>query len=673
MKLRALQDLSRAQNVISQISPVAASLSDPLLHTRCSSCFSPLSENPSSRFPCTNTCRGSVLYCSLHCLESDSYSHVSSGECFYFHILNSSSFSEEDSCAIRLALRLLHAFRVSAFLDHSRIGGLLTNCHEFLQRPVVNEEDFELRENIRKWARIMRFLRREMVHGIEGYQKTEERENILEEAVLCCVITNGVQVEVGGLVLGSAVYGPLFSWCDHSCRPNACYWFSLSKELDITNDDQIMGNECLHLKPESENAEISNESMVSVRMWSGGGCNSGPSKQGPMITLRTIKPILKDEEVRIAYIDLLQPKAKRHAELWLKYRFICCCDRCTDLSSNYVDCLLQEPNAHYGSTETIGADDFYGKLADFMYQTIAIYLSNGKAEACCEKLENMLAKCQRPGPREASPSVFKLNPIHRLSLDAYITLGSAYRVCAINQFPLSSEKNFQFNKADAAYSLLLAGAVNYLFYFESSLIASAASFWVGAGESLLRLLRNSGWASLNKTHCPSLSIVREKLNLASLSCNCLHLMGFECHDSQNYIERKSSVPLGQLSEILNGFLHCALLLSRRAWSFLSFGCSYLEAIKDPIDFSWLASSDALRHGEIGCWNYTMTDLGLCSERQKGLGGCECEPGSCLEEEKLSLYLLAAHCLIYGKYLMSICNGFCETQVNYISNQLDFTG
>lgn len=54
---------------------------------------------------------------------------------------------------------------------------------------------------------------------------------VWEEAALCLVMTNAVQVQDDrtGRILGIAVYGKDFSWINHSCSPNACYRFSLSE------------------------------------------------------------------------------------------------------------------------------------------------------------------------------------------------------------------------------------------------------------------------------------------------------------------------------------------------------------------------------------------------------------------------------------------------------------
>ena len=48
----------------------------------------------------------------------------------------------------------------------------------------------------------------------------------LEEAVLCLVITNGVEINVTGeRPIGIGVYDWRFSGVNHSCSPNSCYRF----------------------------------------------------------------------------------------------------------------------------------------------------------------------------------------------------------------------------------------------------------------------------------------------------------------------------------------------------------------------------------------------------------------------------------------------------------------
>ncbi|KAL1333519.1 protein SET DOMAIN GROUP 41-like isoform X2 [Arachis ipaensis] len=47
------------------------------------------------------------------------------------------------------------------------------------------------------------------------------------------------------------------------------------------------------------------------------------------------------QEITIAYTDLLQSKAMRQLDLWSKYRFIYCYERCSVVPFTYVDHALQ--------------------------------------------------------------------------------------------------------------------------------------------------------------------------------------------------------------------------------------------------------------------------------------------------------------------------------------------
>lgn len=76
----------------------------------------------------------------------------------------------------------------------------------------------EMAERIRQGAALMRRARNEKGAREKG-----------EEEVLWAVLTNAVEVQVSeGSALGIAVYGPWFSWFNHSCSPNACYRFELA-------------------------------------------------------------------------------------------------------------------------------------------------------------------------------------------------------------------------------------------------------------------------------------------------------------------------------------------------------------------------------------------------------------------------------------------------------------
>lgn len=93
-------------------------------------------------------------------------------------------------------------------------------------REKLAGDDDEILERIREGGRAMAVARRMRDEGL-GFGR---EENAVEEAVLGIVLTNAVEVQVrDGRVVGTAVYGPRFSWFNHSCRPNACYRFALGR------------------------------------------------------------------------------------------------------------------------------------------------------------------------------------------------------------------------------------------------------------------------------------------------------------------------------------------------------------------------------------------------------------------------------------------------------------
>ena len=101
-------------------------------------------------------------------------------------------------------------------------------------------------------------------HQMKSSRRSYAEEILLLEEVICQVVTNGVHIpmdpltmsfgscqnststdcsDVGGHSshhfdghLGSAIYGPLFSWINHSCRPNAYYTFLLGNSIVCCDD-----------------------------------------------------------------------------------------------------------------------------------------------------------------------------------------------------------------------------------------------------------------------------------------------------------------------------------------------------------------------------------------------------------------------------------------------------
>lgn len=155
--------------------------------------------------------------------------HLSSGECCLFvnHLKKADPFYiTEEKSDIRAALRLLyllemHGLVSSDLINHSdRIGGLsASGIGEVL------EEGGEIAERILEGSLLISSARK-----LSG-QTTVGLSNVLkvERAALWAVITNSVEVQVSeGQALGIAVYGPSFSWFNHSCCPNASYRFVLA-------------------------------------------------------------------------------------------------------------------------------------------------------------------------------------------------------------------------------------------------------------------------------------------------------------------------------------------------------------------------------------------------------------------------------------------------------------
>ncbi|PIA44193.1 hypothetical protein AQUCO_01700067v1, partial [Aquilegia coerulea] len=475
------------------------------LHSHCSSCFQPL--------PSIHTDPTPIRYCSLSSFHIDYPVHFNSGEHHLFLLLQShpTTWHTDDTSDLRTALRLLHHFNqligIVPSLQSNRIGGLLTNRDKLKQQ--------------------------------------EENDTELEEMVLCIVLTNAVEVQVNEKQgLGVAVYGPSFSWINHSCAPNACYRFSIS----------------------------------------------GDSGELPHLAIKN------GEEVSVAYTDLLQPKF---------YTFICWCRRCSALPPTYVDRILHGNfAANLESTNSSWDPNFckdngYEELSDCIDEIISEYLSTGNPERCCDKLEIMLIQSLRKEQLQSWPS-FKLHPLRHLCLNAYVTLSSAYKIRASELLSSDSVKDkhsskfSKLSRFSAAYSLSLAGAAHHLFLSESSLIVSAVHFWISAGESLLSLAR-----SLIRT-----LDLGQKCRNSSVFSHPGHSRGGEC-----------------------------LLMERFEGGML---CGQSQSVTTEVD--WLETNED-SHALLSSLHrssYCVSDR------------------CCLRCERGHLFQLGVHCLLYGKYLATIC-------------------
>lgn len=197
-KTISAEDVGIGVDLSPPLSPLTFSLYDSFLSSHCSSCFSLLPPTPPHS-----------LYCSAACSLVDDSPTVSPPD--LSPILSTSD--------IRAALRLLNSISSSsaaASLPH-RFGGLLTN-----HRRLMADSSFSVA--IRRAASF-----------ISAVLRSDRGNTVLEEAAICAVLTNAVEVQDrAGVALGIAVYGSRFSWINHSCSPNACYRFVISPPHSTT-------------------------------------------------------------------------------------------------------------------------------------------------------------------------------------------------------------------------------------------------------------------------------------------------------------------------------------------------------------------------------------------------------------------------------------------------------
>ncbi|XP_052202658.1 protein SET DOMAIN GROUP 41 [Diospyros lotus] len=619
MEMRAREDVeSLGQDLTPPLPPLAFSLHDASLLSHCSSCFSPLPTNPFSHH--------SLLYCSPHCSQSDSLLHLSSAE----HLLRGPAASSSD---LRAALRLLRRLELLDLIPRSpirrldRIGGLMCN-----RDKLMSGEDDDVWARVRDGAEAMAKARQMR----DGFEAEVSGECVLEEAALCAVLTNAVEVQLdGGQALGIAVYDTTFSWINHSCSPNACYWFS---RQDCS---------CCDLR-----LRIVPAITGSFEVTESGGCNKFESTRvgnayGPRIIVRSIRAINKGEEVSVAYTDLLQPKAVRQSELWLKYRFICSCQRCCAWPPTYVDHMLQEIYAvNYDGANSSFVQNFHRKealenLSDRVDDAVAEYLTLGNPKSCCEKLENLLIHGndgQFESKKEKEKQQYWLHPLHHLSLSAYTTLASAYKTCATDLLALDPEMDkhlleaFDMSRTGSAYSLLLAGATHHLFLSESSLILSVAKFWTSAGESLIDVARSPAWKLLAKQ---GLAIAELSSPCSYKFCKCVLVEKFGADFA--FSQSQSVV----LEDISREFLSCIRNITPQVWNFLIHQDLYLKLIKDPLDFRW--------HGATNSYRILGTERHVGESDSEG-SLYRGEEHIWINQENILIFRLGVHCLLYGGLL-----------------------
>ncbi|CAK9134692.1 unnamed protein product [Ilex paraguariensis] len=542
----------------------------------------------------------------------------------------------------------------------------MSNREKLMSISDDEEENDSILERITEGAKAMKVARR-MRDGVVLDLGCEQEEYFAEEeVVLCVVLTNAVEVQgKNGRYIGIAVYDTNFSWINHSCSPNACFQFCMPPWAG--------GESRLRIFPAAMagggKSELNGDSVCNYkREMTSKECE----RHGPRLVVRSIKTIKKGEVVSIAYTDLLHPKVMRHSELWFKYRFICYCRRCSALPPMYVDRVLKEIFAvNLDCTNLCSDHNFYREEAVKMFtecidDTITEYLSFGNPRSCCERLENMLTHGlldeQLEPKKETSQYKFKLHPLHYLSLNAYTTLASAYKIRGSDLLALNPESKehqveaFCMSRISAAYSLLLAGATQNLFLLESSLVSSVANFWTSAGESLLDLAKSSVWRLSN---CGPTSEYPYVSNYKY--CKCALMDFWEANSCSNQIQNS------ELDDISKEFLYCVTTITATIWSFLIHENCYLKLIADPIDFRWL---EAAKNFE----TFNSTTHSGSAEGARNVSRCEAQRyGADANQERIILFRLGVHCLLYGGYLSSVCYGNKSQLNNYIQNLLHGEG
>ncbi|KAI4986447.1 hypothetical protein ZWY2020_019077 [Hordeum vulgare] len=327
----------------------------------------------------------SVQYCCSDCLLSDREVHSSSGECCFFadHLKKASpSYVTEGTSDVRASLRLLYFLEMHALVSSdsinrsSRIGGLST-----IGILEVLKEGGEVAETILKGSMLMSSARKMRTQTSVVFSNGLT----VEIVALWAVMINSVEVQISdGWDLGIAVYGPSFSWFNHSCFPNASYRFALAPP----NEDSVSERPEYRAVPASKG--------VAADAWHAWQFEEDSThalgKYGPRVVVRCIKPINKADEVCITYIDLLQTREARHSDLWSKYKFICSCERCTASPESYVDFILNCDFRNLNSPENAVISRASEDFDDILQQAISEYSLGDDPKACCVMIESLLSE-----------------------------------------------------------------------------------------------------------------------------------------------------------------------------------------------------------------------------------------------------------------------------------------
>lgn len=314
-------------------------------------------------------------------------------------------------------------------------------------------------------------------------------------------------------------------------------------------------------------------------------------------------------------------------------------------------------------------DNFYGdhvmeKLMGCLNDAIDDFLSFNNPKSCCEKLEILLIHDHlnvflKPN-REKLHQLFRLHPLHHVSLHAYMTLASAYKVSVSELLALDPEGDehqteaFNMSRKSAAYSLLLAGATQHLLESESSLIVPVSNFWTTAGESLLSLVRSSTWNLFSRgRHIEDFSFLSYQI------CGkCMLLDRFR--DNSTGTPDKNA----EFAEVTSQFLNCVTDTTQKIWGFLIEEGGYLKVVEDPINFRWLGS----RMPSLTHFATHATSPGASDKTDSGLEAEEYH-----NKIRVKLFLLGIHYLIYGALLSTVWFGPNSPLMSKVESLLSVEG
>ncbi|USP76913.1 hypothetical protein yc1106_04187 [Curvularia clavata] len=112
---------------------------------------------------------------------------------------------------------------------------------------------------------------------------------------------------------------------------------------------------------------------------------------GPLVSIRTLRPIRKDKEIFISYIDTTHPYQKRQDELQARWFFTCRCAKCQDKATHQEDNWLVSAAPDY-----VVSKEEMQTLTSSQEQMFTLYeqaQAMGNAEAVVPVLKGCLKAC----------------------------------------------------------------------------------------------------------------------------------------------------------------------------------------------------------------------------------------------------------------------------------------